>query len=260
MIRNGGQAMDSLHPETLSHVLDSMAASQGERPAVLFQDQELTYRELPLDANRLAGGLAAAGLAKGERVVVRLPSCLDWVRLQFAAARLGLVLVPLSTRFKGAEAEYILRQSDAGALALADRWHGIDFIERLDPVTPDRFPGLRRLIVRGERRPAGAVAFEELAAHAPWASWPPGQPKEPALILHTSGTTGFPKGAVLTHRNVVYNAFHMARRQHVTPADRLLVAPPLFHVFGCADGVVGHLSHARVSWCRRFSSRARAWR
>lgn len=235
--------MDPLQQKTLSDVLDGMAASQGERPAVLCQDQGLSYGELRRDADRLAGGLAALGLAKGERIAVWLPSCLDWVRLQFAAARLGLVLVPLSTRFKGAEAEYILRQSDAGALVLADRWHDIDFIERLGPVTSDRFPGLRHLIVRGERRPAGAVAFADMASHTPCVSWPPVQPEDPLLILYTSGTTGFPKGAVLTHRNAVHNAFHMARRQHVTPADRLLLAPPLFHVFGCVDGVVGYLSH-----------------
>jgi len=234
--------MDPLH-QTLNDVLDCLAASQGQRPAVLFQDQGLTYSELQRDANRLAGGLAALGLAKGERIAVWLPSCLDWVRLEFAVARLGLVLVPLSTRFKMGEAEYILRQSDAVALVLADRWHGIDFIERLGPVTSDRFPSLRSLIVKGERLPAGAVTFEDLTSGPPLTPSPPVHPDDPLLILYTSGTTGFPKGAVLTHRNVVYNAFHMAQRQHLTPEDRLLVAPPLFHVFGCVDGVVGYLSH-----------------
>ncbi len=239
---SGGHPMDPLH-QTLNDMLDDMAASQGERPAVLFQEHGLTYRELRRDADRLAGGLAALGLTKGDRLALWLPSCLDWVRIQFGAARLGLVLVPLSTRFKGAEAEYILRQSAACALVLADSWHGIDFVERLGPVTTDRFPDLRRLVVRGERRPPGAAALEDLTSHAPLASWPPVRPEDPLLILYTSGTTGFPKGAVLTHRNVVYNAFHMARRQRVTTADRLLVAPPLFHVFGCVDGVVGYLSH-----------------
>jgi fatty-acyl-CoA synthase len=234
--------MDPYHA-TVNCVLDAMVASQGERPAVLFQDQGLTYRELQRDANRLAGGLAACGLTKGDRIAVWLPSGLDWVRLQFASARLGLVLVPLSTRFKAGEAEYTLRQSDAEALVLPDDWHGIDFLDRLGPVAPDRFPALRHLIVRGARRPPGALAFEELATHTAAGPWPPVRPEDPALMLYTSGTTGFPKGAVLTHRNIVYNAFHMARRQHVTPADRLLVAPPLFHVFGCVNGVIGYLTH-----------------
>jgi fatty-acyl-CoA synthase len=175
-----------------------------------------------------------------------LPSCLDWVLVEFAASRLGLVLIPISTRFKGAEAEYFLRQSDAAALVLADRWHGIDFLERLGPVTRQRFPALRQLICRGERIPAGAVAFPEIAMHGPLGEYPPVQPEDPLLILYTSGTTGIPKGAVLTHRNVVYNAFHMAARQRVTAADRLLIAPPLFHVFGCVDGVVGYLSHGAL--------------
>lgn len=229
--------------QTLNDVLDCMDASQGERPAVLFKDQGLTYSELRRGANRLAAGLAALGLAKGEHVAIWLPSCLDWVLIELAAARLGLVLVPISTRYKGAEAHYILRQSEAVALVLADQWHGIDFIERLGPVTRDRFPSLRRLIFKGEHLPAGVVALKDVASHAPLALWPHVQPEDPLLILYTSGTTGFPKGAVLTHRNVVYNAFHMAQRQHLTPADRLLIAPPLFHVFGCVDGVVGYLSH-----------------
>ncbi|MFA5027218.1 MAG: AMP-binding protein [Candidatus Methylomirabilota bacterium] len=242
MLFSDGESMDP-HWQTLNELLDGVADLHGDRPAVLFRDEGATFRELRRDASRLAGGLAALGLAAGERVAVWLPSCLDWIRLQFAAARLGLILVPLSTRFKGAEAEYILRNSDANALVVADRWHGIDYLERLGPVSSRRFPALRHLVVRGQCQSAGSTAFEDLASHAPPADYPAVRPDDPALILYTSGTTGCPKGAVLTHWNVVFNAFHMAQRQHVTPADRLLVAPPLFHVFGCVDGVVGYFSH-----------------
>jgi acyl-CoA synthetase (AMP-forming)/AMP-acid ligase II len=229
--------------ETLAAVLDRMAAAQGARTAVLFQEEARTYAELARESSRLAGGLAALGLRKGEHLAVWLPSGLDWILLELAAARLGLVLVPISTRYKSSEAEYILDQSDAAALVLPDVWHGIDFLARLGPTGQDRFPALRHLIVRGARVPAGAAGFHELAQHAVLQAPPPVAPEDPFLLLYTSGTTGFPKGALLSHRNVVYDAFHMGERQRFTPADRLLLAPPLFHVFGCANGVIGVLTH-----------------
>ncbi|MFB3817750.1 MAG: AMP-binding protein [Candidatus Methylomirabilales bacterium] len=234
--------MDPLQ-ETLAAVLDRMAEAQGARTAVLFREEARSYAELAQESRRLAGGLAAVGLRKGERLAVWLPSDLDWVRLELAAARLGLVLVPISTRYKTSEAAYILRQSEAAALVLPDAWHGMDFLERLGPAGAERFPALRRLIVRGHRVPAGAVAFRELAAHEPPGELPRVRPEDPLLLLYTSGTTGFPKGALLSHRSVIYDAFHMGERQRFTPADRLLLAPPLFHVFGCVNGVIGVLTH-----------------
>lgn len=234
--------MDPLQ-QTLGAVLERVAAAQGARTAVLFREQARTYAELAQESRRLAGGLAALGLRKGEHLAVWLPSDLDWVLLELAAARLGLVLVPISTRYKTSEVAYILRQSDAAALVMPDAWRGIDFLERLGPAGPDRFPALRHLIVRGERVPAGAVAFREIAAHGPPAELPTVLPEDPLLLLYTSGTTGFPKGALLSHRNVVYDAFHMGERQCFTPGDRLLLAPPLFHVFGCVNGVIGVLTH-----------------
>lgn len=228
---------------TLGQLLDRMADGYGGRTALISGEAALSYDELRREADRLAGGLAALGLRRSERLAVWLPSSLDWVRLQLAAARLGLILVPISTRYKAAEAAYILRQSAAAALVLPQPWRGIDFLARLGPPTPDRFPALRHLILPGDRVPAGAASLRELAAHLPLEAPPALPPEEPLLLLYTSGTTGFPKGALLSHRNVVYNAFHMGARQRFTPADRLLCAPPLFHVFGCVNAVVGVLAH-----------------
>jgi fatty-acyl-CoA synthase len=226
---------------TLGDVLDRTVESQPDSTAVLFQDRGLSCAELRRDADRLAGGLTALGMRHGEHLAVWLPSNLDWVLLELAAARLGLVLVPISTRYKAAEVGYILRQSDAAGLVLPDRWRGIDFLERLGP--PEQFPALRHRIVSGDRVPAGATALRDLESHAPLSRAAALRPDDPLLLLYTSGTTGFPKGALLTHRNVVYNAFHMACRQRLGPPDRLLVAPPLFHVFGCMNAVVACLTH-----------------
>lgn len=228
---------------TLAEVLDRMAAACADRPALFVRERALTYAELRQAADRLAGGFAALGLAKGEHVALWLPSGLEWVLVELAAARLGLVAVPISTRYKAAEVEYILRQSDAAALVFQDRWRGIDFLARLGAPSPERFPCLRHLIVQGDRLPAGATPLADLLRHAPLTDTPAVAPTDPLLVLYTSGTTGFPKGAVLSHRNAVSNAFHMGERQHFTAQDRLLLAPPLFHVFGCVNGVIAVLTH-----------------
>jgi fatty-acyl-CoA synthase len=228
---------------TLAEVLDCAAEAYPARPAALHDVRGLSYAELKQAADRLAGGLAALGLGRGDHLALWLPSSLEWVLVQLAAARLGVVLVPISTRYKVAEVEYILRQSDAAALVLADRWRNIDFLALLGEPTAARFPRLRHLIVQGDRIPAGAIPLDDLLSHAPLARPPAVAPTDPVLILYTSGTTGFPKGAMLSHRNVVYNAFHMGERQRFTPQDRLLIAPPLFHVFGCVNGVIGVMTH-----------------
>jgi len=234
--------IDPLHT-SLAGVLDRAALLHGDRTAIIDGAHALTYGELRRDADRLAGGLAALGLEKGAHLAVWLPSRLEWVLAQLAAARLGLVVVPISTRFKTAEVEYILRQSDAAALLHQDRWRGIDFARLLGEITPARFPRLRHRIVLGDRLPPESVSFAELAAHTPAEAGGGAAPGDPCLMLYTSGTTGFPKGALLSHRNAVYNAFHMGERQRFTLRDRLLLAPPLFHVFGCVNGVIGVLTH-----------------
>lgn len=243
--------LDPLHA-TLGEALDRAVDAHPAGTAVLFKDDSLSYAELRGRADRLAAGLLRAGLRPGEHLAVWLPSGLEWVVLELAAARLGLVVVPISTRYKLSEVEYILRHSDAVALVLADRFLKIDFLQMLDRLAGGRFvgpglvglPRLRRVIVNGERVPPGAVSLDELDREplAPEGR-PLVRPQDPLLILYTSGTTGFPKGAMLSHRNAVWNAYQMAARMRLTPRDRVLLMPPLFHVFGCVNGVVAALSH-----------------
>ena len=243
---------DPLHA-TLGELLDQVAEAYPTRTAVIFKDRALSFAELRERADRLAAGLAGVGLGRGDHLAVWLPSGIEWVLVELAAARLGLVVVPISTRYKLAEAEYILRQSDAAALVLVDGFLEVDYLARLDELAGGRFvgpglapfPRLRRVIASGARVPSGAVALAELIDGPPLesAEWPAVAPTDPLFILYTSGTTGFPKGAMLSHRNVVYNAFHMGERLRLGPEDRVLLMPPLFHVFGCVNGVVGAFSH-----------------
>jgi len=228
---------------TLGQALDRAAEAHGDRPAVICQERGLCYAELRRSADRLAGGLSALGLRRGEHLALWLPSSIEWVLAELAAARLGLVLVPISTRYKTAEVEYILRQSDAAALLCRARWRGIDFPALLGECTPRRFPALRHRIVQGPAPPPGAVPLDDLLRHPAPERFPEVAPADPLLLLYTSGTTGFPKGALLSHRGAVYNAFHMGERQRFTERDRLLLAPPLFHVFGCVNGLLGVLTH-----------------
>ncbi len=237
---------------TLGDMLNACTEEHANQTAVIFKQRALTFGELWSEASRLAGGLSQLGLRKGEHLAVWLPSSIEWVLLEIAAARLGLVIVPISTRYKLQEAAYILNQSDAAALILPDRFLDVDFLGRLDQLAGGRFvgpgvpsfPRLRHVIVQGQRVPPGALPFVEPASGAPLEAGRRPSPDDPLFILYTSGTTGFPKGAMLSHRNVVYNAFHMAERMRLGPGDRLLLMPPLFHVFGCVNGVVGAFSHA----------------
>lgn len=232
---------------TLGQALDAAAAAHGSRSALIAGEQELTYAALAERVDRLAGGLAELGLRPGDHLAVWLISSLEWVLLELAAARLGLVVVPISTRYRPTEVEYILRQSDAAALVLGDRWRSIDFLALLEQLGVGRgaYPALRHVVVHGTRLPPGATALADLlgAAPLPAERRPVVQPGDPLFILYTSGTTGFPKGAMLSHRNAISNAFAMGERMRFSERDRLLLCPPLFHVFGCLNGVISVLTH-----------------
>jgi fatty-acyl-CoA synthase len=207
---------------------------------MLAGDARLTFAALEQEVQRAAANLYRLGLRQGDHMAILMGNCTDWAVLFLAAATLGAVTVPVNTRFKADELEYVLRQADIRMLCMADRFLGIDFIAMLrrvcpgvDAALPDpALPALCRVIVFGEESPAGATRAAELGAAAPPPPDPALSPDDVVLIQYTSGTTSFPKGAMLSHDGMLRDAYHAGQRIGLGAGDRYYSARPLYHVAG----------------------------
>jgi fatty-acyl-CoA synthase len=245
---------------TIPALLARTCAEHGEREAAVFPAQGIrwTYRELAARADRLAAGLLAAGVERGERVGIWSPNRAEWLLTQLATARIGAILVCVNPAYRAAELDYALRQVGCATLITARRFKGSDYLALLREVAPgiaaarpgalrlDRLPELRRVIVLGHDAPPGTETFDALLARG--ADVPRGaldaatcalHPDDPINIQFTSGTTGHPKGATLTHRNVVNNARFVTSTIRLTETDRLCIPVPFYHCFGMVMGTLG---------------------
>ena len=216
----------------------------------------------------MARALLALGIRKGDRVAVWANNRPEWVLLQFALAKISAVLVTVNTALRRAELKYLLRQSDAVALLLVPFFREVNFLEELCAIVPEiwgappgawhssELPLLREVVllaVEGPDQaglPTGARSWDDVCSMAE--AVPDGQLDSIAATLaldevinmqYTSGTTGFPKGVMLTHRNIVNNAYLTSQDQQLTWADRLCAPVPLFHCFGCVIAVLGVVTH-----------------
>ena len=233
---------------TLSKVLCDTATAFPDRDAIITQDHRLTYRDLNQQVDRLARGLMALGVEKGEKVGLWMPNISQWVIAYFAIARIGGVVVPMNTRYKSHEVQYILANSEATTLFMVDSFVGIDYLAMIDHIRQD-LPNLKHVVVVGKTG-ADMHRFEEVAALGE-AHPDNGElarreaactPQECALILYTSGTTGSPKGAMLSHHNMAENAKQVTAVLHTTQEDVLLLPVPFFHCFGCVMGILGSIT------------------
>ena len=249
---------------TVGGLLDHIAGRFPDNDALVYAEQGLryTYREFNEVCNRVAKGLLRLGIGKGDHVSIWAYNVPEWVILQFATAKLGAVLVTINTSYKSAELEYILGQSDATTLFLVRSFKDTDYIQTLYEVIPEllaaepgkltseKLPCLRHVVYIGDGTPAGMLNFMEIVALGADVADAELADIEATLDCHevinmqyTSGTTGFPKGVMLTHYNIINNGFNIGECMRFTDKDRLCIPVPFFHCFGCVLGVLACVTH-----------------
>jgi acyl-CoA synthetase (AMP-forming)/AMP-acid ligase II len=237
-------------PRTIPALLLADEAEAPDTPALVTDTERVTYAELAAAARRLAAGLIASGVRRGERVAVWLPNGTDWLTVHWAAALAGATLVPLSTRNKPAEVEYILRQSGAAVLVLQDRFLQIEYLAALPAMMASGLPELHTVIVRqtapaAQELPVSAIAWDEAIRRGEQvptgtveAATAAVTPDDVHVLQYTSGTTGWPKGAMLTHDGLIHSAGHHAATWNLHPGDAILVPNPMSHILGLVFAVL----------------------
>ena len=226
--------------ETIGKNFEKTAAAWPDTEALVVRHQRIrwTWAELRRHVNAFAAGLLARGLQRGDRVGIWSPNNAEWIIAQFATAEAGLILVNINPAYRSTELEHVLRTSGCRALITALRFKSADYLALVRAMPVERVPELRTLILIGEAE-NGTVAFDEvvrdgerLDAVELVARMHSVQFDDAVNIQFTSGTTGAPKGATLTHHNILNNALFVALGMDLQQGDRLCVPVPLYHCFG----------------------------
>jgi fatty-acyl-CoA synthase len=243
----------------LGDVLPRQAAQYPDKDALIYPELGLrwSFRELEELAQTCARGLATLGISKGERVALWSTSLPEWVVLFFGLAKIGAVMVTVNTLLRKHEVEYLLSQSESCTLILSQGFRDVDYVETLYQIAPElrahkpgtklscaQLPCLRHVIFLGDAAPPGTIAYnhvQELGKSAPHdlLSGVTLDLHDVINIQYTSGTTGFPKGAMLSHHNIVHNGHWIGHTQRFSAEDRVCLPVPFFHCFGCVLGILG---------------------
>jgi fatty-acyl-CoA synthase len=250
---------------TLGQILDRSIEHYPDNDAVVYYDRDfrLTYRQFGELVDQLAKGLMALGIQKGEKVAVWATNVPYWVALQFATAKMGAILLTVNTLYKIAELEYILTQSDCENLFIIDGFRDTDYVQTVYDLVPElrtqqrgylnspKFPFLKRVFFLGPEKHRGMYSIFELFSlggvisdEEYLARQAELDPQDVVNMQYTSGTTGFPKGVMLTHHNIGNNGYWIGANQKLGPNDRVCLPVPLFHCFGCVLGVLAAINHA----------------
>ncbi len=232
---------------TLYEVVAARAATRSDTEALVTASARLTYRDLHAAVRRTAKAMHAIGLRRGDFVGILMGNDETWVTLFYAAATIGAVTVPINTRFKSVELGFCLKQADVKALFMVDRFLNVDFLSFLrtaEPAVDQTLPGaalplLRHVNVLGSELPRAATRFDDVMARGD--DVPDSaldglaaevRPDDLLLIQFTSGTTAYPKAVMLTHDNMLHDAFAVGERMGIRPDDRYFNCRPFFHVAG----------------------------
>jgi fatty-acyl-CoA synthase len=238
-----GVATEPLIGETIGENLERAVRRFGDREALVVRHQNvrLTYAELDERVNALARGLLAAGLRKGDRLGIWAPNCAEWVLVQFATAKAGVILVNVNPAYRTTELEYALRQSGCRMLVAARAFKTSDYAAMIDEVRGG-LDELERVVLldspEWEALLGGGAPEGELRERMAGLD-----PDDPINIQYTSGTTGFPKGATLSHHNILNNAFFVGEGCAYDEHDRVCIPVPFYHCFGMVMGNLGCTTH-----------------
>jgi fatty-acyl-CoA synthase len=225
--------------ETIGASFERTVAAHGDREALveITTGRRWTYSELDADVDALAVGLRRAGIGKGDRVAIWAPNCAEWTMVQFATAKIGAVLVNINPAYRTHELRYALEKSGVTLLLSATSFKTSDYRAMVDEVG-----AAERTVFLGTPEWDALLESgrgERLADHVDYDL----SPADPINIQYTSGTTGFPKGATLSHRNILNNGYFTTETIHFTPEDRLCIPVPFYHCFGMVMANLGCVTH-----------------
>ena len=250
--------------ETIGDMFDRIATQYADNDALISIHQGIrwNYRELQQQVTTCAKALMAIGVSKGDRVGIWSPNMAQWCVTQFATAKIGAILVNINPAYRQHELEYALNQSECSFLIAADQFKSSNYTAMLNKLAPelkDSVPGqlispalpyMKGLITLSETAVPGMLSWQQLqdkASQIDSAALAERQSglqfDDPINIQYTSGTTGFPKGATLSHHNILNNGFFVTESQRFTDQDRMVIPVPLYHCFGMVMGNLGCVSH-----------------
>ncbi|BAH43507.1 long-chain-fatty-acid--CoA ligase [Brevibacillus brevis NBRC 100599] len=248
-----------IHMTTIGNMLDDTASKYQEKEALVYHERGLryTFGEFQAICNQAARGFMSLGIQKGENIAIWATNVPEWVISQFATAKMGGVLVTVNTSYRVHELEYLLRQSESTTLLLMDSYRDANYLAMIQEICPElqtcepgalqskRLPHLKNVIYLGDEQQPGMFLWSDLLERATWVTEEERNARQAMLspddvinMQYTSGTTGFPKGVMLSHVNIVNNAIKVAECQRLGLADKVCIPVPFFHCFGCVMGTL----------------------